>query len=141
MPVKGKIGILTGGGDVPGLNPVIKAVVYRAGEMGRDVIGICKGWEGLTHMNATNETDSTYTRRLTRENPRTVDRSGGTVLHPSRSNPKRVPESKLPDHISEAQLSRLPFDGKCYDLTSIVIENLGRLGIGCLIVIDRKSVV
>ena len=135
MPARGKIGILTGGGDVPGLNPVIKSVVYRASEMGRDVIGIRKGWEGLTHMNATDETDSTYIRRLTRENTRTIDRSGGTVLHTSRANPRRVPESKLPDHISGAQLTRLPFDGKCYDLTSIVIKNLGRLGIGCLIVI------
>src|ERR1700688_1977108 len=135
MSAGGKIGILTGGGDVPGLNPVIKSVVYRASEMGRDVIGIRKGWEGLTHMNPTNETDSTYIRPLTRENTRTIDRSGGTVLHTSRANPRRVSESKLPDHISRAQLSRLPFDGKCYDLTSIVIENLERLGIGCLIVI------
>src|ERR1017187_1511180 len=139
MPERGKIGILTGGGDVPGLNPVIKAVVYRASEMGRDVIGIRKGWEGLTHMNATHETDSTYIRRLTRENTRTIDRSGGTILHTSRTNPRRVPESKLPDHISGAQLGRLPFDGKYYDLTSIVIENLGRLGIGCLIVIGGDT--
>jgi 6-phosphofructokinase len=130
-----KIGILTGGGDVPGLNPVIKAVVYRASEMGRDVIGIRKGWEGLTHVNAPNETDSMYIRHLTRENTRTIDRSGGTVLHTSRANPKRVPVSKLPEHISKDQLGKLPFDGKYYDLTSIVVENLGRLGIGCLIVI------
>src|ERR1700693_4349268 len=135
MPARGKIGILTGGGDVPGLNPVIKSVVYRASEMGRDVIGIRKGWQGLTHMNATNETDSMYIRPLTRENTRTIDRSGGTILHTSRANPRRVPESKLPDHLSGAQSRKLPFDGKCYDLTSIVIENLGRLGIGCLIVI------
>src|SRR3984893_3781594 len=135
MPAGGKIGILTGGGDVPGLNPVIKSVVYRASEMGRDVIGIRKGWEGLTHMNPPSETDSMYIRPLTRENTRTIDRSGGTVLHTSRANPRRVPASKVPKQISEAQLRRLPFDGKCYDLTSIVIENLGRLGIGCLIVI------
>src|ERR1700680_3559278 len=135
MPAGGKIGILTGGGDVPGLNPVIKSLVYRASEMGRDVIGIRKGWEGLTHMNMANEIDSMYVQLLTRENTRTIDRTGGTVLHTSRANPRRVPESKLPNHISETQLKRLPFDGKCYDLTSIVIENLGRLGIGCLIVI------
>jgi 6-phosphofructokinase len=130
-----KIGILTGGGDVPGLNPVIKSVVYRASEMGRDVIGIRKGWEGLTHMDVANETDSRYIRRLTRENTRTIDRSGGTVLHTSRANPKRVPVSKLPEHISKDRLRTLPFDGKCYDLTSIVIENMRRLEIGCLIVI------
>jgi len=135
MPTGKKIGILTGGGDVPGLNPVIKSVVYRASEMGRDVIGIRKGWEGLTHMNASNETDSRYIRQLTRENTRTIDRSGGTILHTSRANPRRVPASKLPEHISKDQLRMLPFDGKCYDFTSIVIENLERLGIGCLIVI------
>src|SRR6202049_2671288 len=135
MPAGGKIGILTGGGDVPGLNPVIKSLVYRASEMGRDVIGIRKGWEGLTHMNMANEIDSMYVQLLTRENTRTIDRTGGTVLHTSRANPRRVPESKLPDHISGAQLKRLPFDGECYDLTSLVIENLGRFGIGCLLVI------
>ena len=130
-----KIGILTGGGDVPGLNPVIKSVVYRGSEMGGEVIGIRRGWEGLTHMNPADEVDSKYIRRLTRENTRTIDRSGGTVLHTSRTNPRRVPESKLPAHLTRAQLERLPFDGKYYDLTSIVIENLGRLGMGCLIVI------
>src|SRR5580704_16702979 len=58
MAAAKKIGILTGGGDVPGLNPVIKSVVYRGSEMGRDVIGIRKGWQGLTHMNVSDETDS-----------------------------------------------------------------------------------
>jgi ATP-dependent phosphofructokinase / diphosphate-dependent phosphofructokinase len=135
MPAGGRIGILTGGGDVPGLNPVIKSVVYRASQMGREVIGIRKGWEGLTRMNAANEADSMYIRRLTRENTRTIDRSGGTILHTSRTNPRRVPKSKLPDHLSEDQISRLPFDGQYYDLKSLVIENLGRLGIDCLVVI------
>ena len=133
MPTGKKIGILTGGGDVPGLNPVIKAVVYRASEMGREVIGIRKGWKGLTDLDALNETDSGYIRQLTRENTRTIDRTGGTILHTSRTNPRRVLESKLPEHISKDRLRRLPFDGKYYDLTSIVIENLERLGIGCLI--------
>src|SRR5579872_1277389 len=135
MPAGAKIGILTGGGDVPGLNPVIKSVVYRASEMGRDVIGVRKGWEGLTHMDVDNETDSPYVYRLTRENTRTIDRTGGTVLHTSRANPRHVPESKLPDHISKTHLRTLPFDGNYYDLTSVVVENLTRLGIGCLIVI------
>ena len=102
MPAGGKIGILTGGGDVPGLNPVIKSVVYRASELGREVIGIRKGWEGLTHMDAADETDSAYIRRLTRENTRTIDRSGGTILHTSRTNPRRIVKSKLPNHLSAA---------------------------------------
>ena len=66
MASNNKIGILTGGGDVPGLNPVIKSVVYRASELGRSVIGIRKGWEGLTHMDPSNESDP-YIRPLDRK--------------------------------------------------------------------------
>jgi ATP-dependent phosphofructokinase / diphosphate-dependent phosphofructokinase len=128
-----KIGILTGGGDVPGLNPVIKSVVYGGSEFRRQVVGIRKGWEGLTYM--TSAEDPTYIRELTRDNTRTIDRSGGTVLHTSRTNPRRVPESKLPTHIPKEQLKRLPFDGMTYDLTSIVLANLERLKIGCLVAI------
>jgi ATP-dependent phosphofructokinase / diphosphate-dependent phosphofructokinase len=135
VPAKTKIGILTGGGDVPGLNPVIKSVVYRATEMGREVIGIRRGWEGLTHMNLSPQGDSEYVRPLTRENTRTIDRTGGTVLHTSRTNPRKMPESKIPQHISKDRLKTLPFDGKYYDFTPIVLENLDRLGIGCLITI------
>jgi len=135
MPAKNRIGILTGGGDVPGLNPVIKSAVYRADEMGREVVGIRRGWQGLTHMDASVEMDAAYIRPLTRENTRTIDRSGGTVLHTSRTNPRCIPASKLPAHISDGQLKTIPSDGKYYDMTSIVISNLERLGIGCLIVI------
>jgi ATP-dependent phosphofructokinase / diphosphate-dependent phosphofructokinase len=129
------IGILTGGGDVPGLNPVIKSVVYRATEVGRRVLGIRRGWQGLTHMNPAEEMDETYVRWLTRENTRTIDRSGGTVLHTSRTNPKRIAKSKLPAHLSRSELEKLPFKDGYYDFTSIVLRNLERLEIGCLIVI------
>jgi ATP-dependent phosphofructokinase / diphosphate-dependent phosphofructokinase len=135
VSAKNKIGILTGGGDVPGLNPVIKSVVYRATEMGREVIGIRRGWEGLTHMVASKEGDPEYIRPLTRENTRTIDRTGGTVLHTSRTNPRKMAQDKLPKHISPDRLKSLPFDGKYYDFTPIVVENLDRLGIGCLITI------
>jgi len=128
-----KIGILTGGGDVPGLNPVIKSVVYGASEIRRAVIGIRNGWGGLTYM--TDAEDPSYIRELTRDNTRTIDRTGGTVLHTSRTNPRKVPEAKLPQHLSREQVKRLPFDGKNYDLTSIVLANLERLGIGCLVTI------
>jgi 6-phosphofructokinase 1 len=128
-----RIGILTGGGDVPGLNPVIKSVVYGGSEIRRPVVGIRKGWEGLTYM--TSAEDPTYIRDLTRDNTRTIDRTGGTVLHTSRTNPRRVAESKLPKHIPKEQLKKLPFDGKTYDLTSIVLANLERLEIGCLVAI------
>ena len=134
MPAKDKIAILTGGGDVPGLNPVIKSVVYRASELGRSVIGIRKGWEGLTHMDPSNPADP-YIRPLDRENTRAIDRTGGTVLHTSRTNPRKMSESKLPKTVSSDRVKKLPFDGKHYDFTPIVLENLDRLGVGCLITI------
>src|SRR5918911_1371922 len=91
-----RIGILTGGGDVPGLNSVIKNVTYRGTEDGHEVIGIRRGWEGLTHVNFDDEASvKRYVLPLTRENTRTVDRMGGTFLHSSRTNPskmKNVPE-------------------------------------------------
>src|ERR1700691_5778249 len=129
------IGILTGGGDVPGLNSVIKSVVYRATEMGKNVVGIRKGWKGLTNVDTSETGESIYHRELTRENTRTIDRTGGTILHTSRTNPSRVSSSKVPQHLSGEQLKKLPFDGKYYDFTSIVVDNLERLGIGCLIAI------
>ena len=105
-----KIGILTGGGDVPGLNPVIKSVVYGAGEIGRQVIGIRKGWEGLVQMAGPD--DPTYIRALDRDNTRTIDRTGGTVLHTSRTNPSRVAESNLPKDFPASELKKLKSDGK-----------------------------
>jgi ATP-dependent phosphofructokinase / diphosphate-dependent phosphofructokinase len=134
VPAKDKIAILTGGGDVPGLNPVIKSVVYRATELGRSVMGIRKGWEGLTHMDPSNPADP-YIRPLDRDNTRAIDRTGGTVLHTSRTNPRKMAESKLPKTVSPDRIKKLPFDGKYYDFTPIVLENLERLGIGCLITI------
>ena len=133
MAAKNNIGILTGGGDVPGLNPVIKSVVYRATEAGRQVIGIRKGWEGLTHM--TGPDDPTYVRPLTRDNTRTIDRTGGTVLHTSRTNPRKMPEGKWAKHITTEKIKTLPFNGKHYDFTPIVLENLDKLGISTLITI------
>ena len=134
MPAKDKIAILTGGGDVPGLNPVIKSVVYRASELGRSVIGIRKGWEGLTHMDPSNPADP-YIRPLDRENTRAIDRTGGTILHTSRTNPRKMAEAKLPKTVHPDRIKKLPFDGKHYDFTPIVLENLDRLGVGCLITI------
>ena len=80
MAAPRRIGILTGGGDVPGLNSVIKSVVYRATELGYEVVGIRRGWEGLTHhAAAAPELDPEYVRRLDRINTRTIDRTGGTM--------------------------------------------------------------
>ena len=85
-----RIGILTGGGDVPGLNSVIKSVVYRSTDLGYEVIGIRRGWEGLTHPRPGDEPDPTYLRTLDRINTRTIDRTGGTILHTSRTNPAKM---------------------------------------------------
>ena len=133
--VKNRIGILTGGGDVPGLNSVIKSAVYRADEMGRQVIGIRKGWEGLTHLNPALDVDPNYLRLLTRENTRTIDRTGGTTLHTSRTNPQRIKKSRLPQHFPANELARLEQSGDTCDFTPVVLRNLECLGIGCLIVI------
>ena len=129
------IGILTGGGDVPGLNSVIKSVVYRASEMGRQVIGIRKGWEGFTHMNLEQGDDERYVKRLYREDTRKIDRTGGTVLHTSRTNPQKMKAGDLPPHLSEGEAANLAIDGGLFDLTPIVLKNLERLGITTLVTI------
>jgi len=130
-----KIGILTGGGDVPGLNSVIKSVVYRATELGRDVVGIRRGWEGLTHMDPSVDIDPKYVWKLSRENTRAIDRTGGTVLHTSRTNPSKMLQAKLPQTYSRETLSRYRFNEGIYDLTPLVLDNLEKLGISTLIAI------
>jgi 6-phosphofructokinase 1 len=132
--MKKRIGILTGGGDVPGLNSVIKSVVYRSSEMGWEVMGIRKGWEGLTHGEPGTPAESEYARLLTRETTRTIDRTGGTMLHTSRLDPTRVRDERLPPHLA-AHADRFRCEeGRC-DLVPVVVDNLQRLGIDCLIVI------
>jgi ATP-dependent phosphofructokinase / diphosphate-dependent phosphofructokinase len=96
--VRRRIGILTGGGDVPGLNAVIKSVTYRGSENDIEVVGLRRGWAALTHLNLEDPTSrSHHTIPLNRENTRTIDRRGGTVLHSSRTNPSKM--QKLPDHL------------------------------------------
>ncbi len=90
-----RIGILTGGGDVPGLNSVIKTVVYRGSDIDCEVMGIRRGWEGLTHVDLDDPASrARYILPLDRENTRTIDRTGGTFLHTSRTNPAKM--KKLP---------------------------------------------
>jgi ATP-dependent phosphofructokinase / diphosphate-dependent phosphofructokinase len=134
-----RIGILTGGGDVPGLNAVIKSVVYRGDEHHLDVVGIRRGWEGLTHLNL----DDPASRRhcvlpLNRENTRTIDRRGGTILHSSRTNPSRM--KALPDHLRgrdfpSSQSTKGGGARTVYDLSKQVLKNLEGLGIDYLIAI------
>ena len=92
-----RIGILTGGGDVPGLNPAIKAVVYRMTEAGHTVVGIRKGWAGLLRCQPQDPASvAKYTLELDRLTVRTVDRDGGTFLHSSRTNPAKVKAEDTP---------------------------------------------
>jgi 6-phosphofructokinase 1 len=130
-----RIGILTGGGDVPGLNSVIKSVVYRSSEMDWEVVGIRRGWRGLTHLPLTDGADGGYIWPLDRRNTRTIDRSGGTVLHTSRTNPGRMPQARLPDFLTDAQRADFLTDEGTYDLTPLVLDNIGRLGIDALVAI------
>ena len=95
-----RIGILTGGGDVPGLNPCIKAVVNRAEDEGISIIGIRKGWWGLLNLNP-DDPDSVAkcTIKLDTNIVRTIDRSGGTFLHTSRTNPSNVKITDTPEFL------------------------------------------
>jgi ATP-dependent phosphofructokinase / diphosphate-dependent phosphofructokinase len=129
-----RLGILTGGGDVPGLNSVIKAVVYRGGELGFEVTGIRKGWEGLTHLDVAGNPRG-YIMPLDRANTRTIDRTGGTFLHSSRTNPSRMRVEKLPAHLA-AQAGRFrEVTPGVVDLTPTVLENLQALKIDALVAI------
>jgi 6-phosphofructokinase 1 len=130
-----RIGILTGGGDVPGLNSVIKSVTYRATELGMEVLGIRRGWEGLTHVKPGGELDPDYLRPLDRTNTRTIDRTGGTVLHTSRTNPARMKPSSLPAWLAPGQADPMRTEDGRYDLTKVVLEHLDGLGIDALVTI------
>ena len=93
-----RIGILTGGGDVPGLNPCIKAVVLRAIDAGNQVIGFRRGWGGLLNCNPDDpESVAKWTIPLTQDRVRTIARTGGTFLHTSRTHPGRVPPGSVPE--------------------------------------------
>jgi len=128
-----RIGILTGGGDVPGLNSVIKSVTYRSTELGYDVIGLRRGWEALTHMRPGPDLDPEYVRPLDRMNTRTIDRTGGTFLHSSRTNPTKMRPGRLPSVVPADRLPSLQSGEELYDFTPVVLENLERLGIHTLI--------
>ncbi len=132
-----RIGVLTGGGDVPGLNSVIKSVVYRSSELGLEVLGIRRGWQGLTHSrsSAAGGMDGEYVVALDRRSTRAIDRTGGTILHTSRTNPGRMKEDRLPDWLSAVERGRLRTDADRYDLTPVVMDNLARLEIDALVAI------
>nr|MBP7694436.1 6-phosphofructokinase [Anaerolineales bacterium] len=104
MTTKRRIGILTGGGDVPGLNVAIKAVVSRAQHHNIEVVGIRRGWMGMLHFNPDDpDAVTTWTMPLTMERVRIIDRTGGTILHTSRTNPSNVKPSEVPDSVLESE--------------------------------------
>ncbi len=125
------IGILTGGGDVPGLNPCIKAVVTSALEEGYRVLGIRRGWMGLLGYNPEDPaTLHEYIRDLHGEDVRTVDRTGGTFLHTSRTNPENVPASQAPEFLKGRGRST---KGGTLDFTAHIMDNIKRLGIDVVV--------
>lgn len=126
-----RIGILTGGGDVPGLNPCIKAVAMRGMEQGNEVIGIRRGWGGLLWMDRDDQASiDKYTVELDFTTVRKIDRTGGTVLHTSRVNPGRVSPDDVPDFLKGTV--DMTEEG-LFDFTPHALANLRHLGIDMLI--------
>lgn len=127
------IGILTGGGDVPGLNPCIKAVVMSALENGYRVLGIRRGWGGLLNYNLDEpSTHSYYVRELTQNDVRTIDRTGGTFLHTSRTNPQKVKAKSTPDFLKNSGYGKVIEDGM-FDYTDYVTKVISHLGLDVLV--------
>jgi len=125
---KGTIGILTGGGDVPGLNPAIRAVTIRALREGYRVIGIRRGWRGLVDFVPEWDADnSEYVIELTEEIVNRSGRTGGTFLHTSRTRPSHLPLAFVPDHLKDK------YTADINDITSDVLANLEFLRIDTLI--------
>jgi 6-phosphofructokinase 1 len=130
---KRRIGVLTGGGDVPGLNSAIKGIVSAGDDKGFKIIGIRRGWEGLTHLNMEDPASKErYIMPLTAENTRTIDRTGGTILHTSRTNPVKV--KAIPEHLAGLDFpNKETASGATYDFTKQVLKNLEALRIDSLI--------
>jgi len=127
-----RIGVLTGGGDVPGLNPCIKALVYRAIDEGHEVVGFKRGWWGPLHFNPDDpESKDICTIKLDKQNTRKIDRTGGTFLHTSRTNPSKVHPDEVPEFLKSKYPGTDP--SKTMDLTEPVLKNLEQLGIDVLV--------
>jgi 6-phosphofructokinase len=140
------LGVLTGGGDVPGLNAAIKALVYRAEPLGIRVVGLREGWAGITYLDRSRGYDqlvfnvnepgtwrTNYLMPLNRLNTRTIDRQGGTILQSTRTNPARVKVGDLPEHLRSYGEGHSPDER--VDLTAEVIKNLEFLELDGLVVI------
>jgi ATP-dependent phosphofructokinase / diphosphate-dependent phosphofructokinase len=119
-----RLGVLTGGGDVPGLNPCIKAFVNRVADAGHEVVGIRRGWAGLLEYDPSDPSDGAEkVAPLGPSSVRTIDRTGGTVLHTSRTNPGNVRANDVPGFLADQATGEGPFDFTEHVLR--VIEHLG----------------
>ncbi|HEY7414695.1 MAG TPA: 6-phosphofructokinase, partial [Ktedonobacteraceae bacterium] len=129
------LGVLTGGGDVPGLNAAIKALVYRAEALDIRIVGLRAGWEGITLLDRSRGQEALifreedpdtwqqgYLKPLTRINTRNIERQGGTILQSTRTNPAKVKVSELPDHLKSYGEGRGPDER--VDLTKEVLANI-----------------
>lgn len=125
---RGVIGILTGGGDVPGLNPAIRAVTIRAIREGYKVIGIRRGWNGAISILRDKDADNSNNYQvLTEEIVNKAGRTGGTFLHTSRTRPSHVPADRVPEHLQDT------YSDSMNDLTPEVLKNLDFLGIDYMV--------
>ena len=125
---KGIIAILTGGGDVPGLNPAIRAVTIRANREGYKVIGLRRGWAGITELIRDHEADNSNNFQvLTDDLVNKAGRTGGTFLHTSRTRPSHMTKESVPDHLKDT------YNAAVNDLTPEIIKNLDWLGVDYLI--------
>jgi 6-phosphofructokinase 1 len=128
MAHKGTIGILTGGGDVPGLNPAIRAVTIRAKREGYRVIGIRRGWAGLVEVVRDDKADNSGNFiELTTDIVNRAGRTGGTFLHTSRTRPSHLPKANLPEHLRDS------YTDSINDVTAEVLKNIDYLGLDFLI--------
>ena len=125
---KGTIGILTGGGDVPGLNPAIRAITVRALREGYRVLGIRRGWTGLVELTPDAQADNAeHVVELGEDLVARSARTGGTFLHTSRTRPSHLPRSLVPQRAARAYVDEVN------DVTTLVLENLHFLGIDYLV--------
>jgi 6-phosphofructokinase 1 len=126
-----RIGVLTGGGDVPGLNACIKAVTLHGAALGWDVIGIRSGYRGLLDYDLEDpQAESKHLTSLTPNTVRTIDRMGGTILHTTRTSPDKLPLSEVPSHLKRAVT---PSKDGSFDCTEHVLRVLEALHLDALV--------
>jgi 6-phosphofructokinase len=132
-----RIGVLTGGGDVPGLNPCIKQIVNRATDAGHEVFGIRRGWAGVLDYDfeASPEEKEKWIVALDKHRVRTIDRTGGTFLHTSRTNPSNVTDDRIPEHLKDMEVPKHKdkHQRDVGDYTEHVLRVLEHLGLDVLI--------